>query len=114
MTSGRFAIPSLLAVTVAGLSATAARPERTATALAQDAAAPDFVRDVQPILGAACVRCHAEGLAKGRLRLDTREGFLRGGLSGKAAVPGNSAKSALYQRLVVDDLVRRMPFEADP
>src|SRR4030095_9235168 len=110
----RFALSFLLSITVAGLSATAARPGRVATALAEAPAGPGFVRDVQPILGAACVRCHAEGLAQGKLRLDTREAFVQGGTSGKAVVAGDSATSPLYQRLVVNDPARRMPFGADP
>src|SRR5262245_4541711 len=114
MTPRRFALSLLLSIAVAGLSATVGRPGRVVAARAQAPAAPDFVRDVQPILGAACVRCHAEGLAQGKLRLDTREGFLQGGASGKAVLAGDSANSPLYQRLVVNDPAKRMPFGADP
>jgi hypothetical protein len=78
-----------------------------------DSSPPDFVRDVQPILGAACVRCHVEGLAKGKLRLDTREGLRRGGISGRAIVAGDSARSLLYQRLLETDPGKRMPMGDD-
>src|SRR5262245_57581861 len=64
---------------------------------------PDFVRDVKPILAQSCARCHTEGLAQGQLRLDSAAAFRRGGLSGSPVVPGDSASSLLYQRLVHED-----------
>ena len=48
----------------------------------------DFVRDVQPILSASCVKCHRASRPEGGLRLDTREGLLEGGDSGGAVVRG--------------------------
>jgi mono/diheme cytochrome c family protein len=74
----------------------------------------DFVREVQPILAASCVRCHAAGLAQGKLRLDTREGLLQGGGSGPVVVAGDGKGSPLYQRLVLDDPQKRMPWLSDP
>ncbi len=46
--------------------------------------APDFNRDVRPILAARCFKCHGpdEGARKGKLRLDTRDGA--GHVLGKA------------------------------
>jgi len=76
--------------------------------------AVDFTRDVEPILAASCVRCHAAGLAQGQLRLDTREGLLKGGVSGAALVPGNGKDSLLYQRLIQEDPQKRMPWLSDP
>jgi mono/diheme cytochrome c family protein len=83
---------------------------------ASSPAAPsvDFVREVQPILAASCVRCHAAGLAQGNLRLDTREGLLKGGASGPVVKAGEGKGSPLYQRLVLDDAQRRMPWLSDP
>jgi mono/diheme cytochrome c family protein len=74
----------------------------------------DFARDVQPILAASCVRCHGGGLAQGNLRLDTRDGLLKGGASGPVVVPGNGKDSPLYQRLILDDPQKRMPWLSDP
>ncbi len=91
-----------------------------ALASARGGAAPaaatsvDFARDVKPILAASCVRCHAAGLAQGQLRLDTRAGLLKGGVSGPVVVPGNGRDSLLYQRLVLDDAQKRMPWLSDP
>src|SRR5262245_12671264 len=76
--------------------------------------AVDFVREIKPILGAACVRCHAGGFAQGNLRLDTREGLLRGGATGAAIVPGDGRRSALYQRLILEDPKKRMPWLSEP
>src|ERR1044072_2197959 len=64
-------------------------------------AAVDFNREVQPILSENCFKCHGpdEAARKGQLRLDTKAGALgaRGAEDGPAIVPGDSAKSPLYQ-----------------
>src|ERR1044071_3354532 len=61
---------------------------------AQDA--PKFEKDVAPLFRSRCVACHGPSLQMGGLRLDRREDALRGGNSGKAIEPGNSAASRLY------------------
>lgn len=74
----------------------------------------DFAREVQPILAAACVRCHAASLPQGKLRLDSREGLLAGGASGPAVVAGDARASLLYRSLALADSSRRMPWLTDP
>src|SRR2546425_1454835 len=74
----------------------------------------DFVRDVQPILSASCVKCHRAARAEGGLRLDTQEGLLEGGDSGGAVVRGDGKGSLLYQRLMANDPEERMPQRAGP
>jgi mono/diheme cytochrome c family protein len=74
----------------------------------------DFVRDIEPILAVSCVRCHRAAKTEGDLRLDTREGLMRGGASGRAFVPGDAKGSLLYRQLVADDPDQRMPQRADP
>jgi mono/diheme cytochrome c family protein len=54
-----------------------------------------FARDIQPILEASCLKCHARGKAKGGLSLESRAALLDGGKSGPAVVPGHSAESLL-------------------
>ena len=54
---------------------------------------------VEPILGRECRGCHGEGQVLSGLDLRTREGLLKGGTRGPAVIPGNAAKSLLYQAL---------------
>ncbi len=82
-------------------------------AVANSKGGPDFVQDIQPIFTNRCARCHGADLQKSQLRLDSRTGALRGGLSGKVIVPGRSADSLLVQRLA-GAIKPRMPFEGPP
>ena len=78
-------------------------------------AGPDFIKEVKPILENECVRCHGADKTKGKLRLDTREHFLKGGDTDVAVEPGNAEHSLLYERLILpkgDDEL--MPQETDP
>lgn len=52
--------------------------------------AVDFVTEVQPVLTAKCLGCHAGASAQAGLRLHTRADLLTGGASGAAIVPGKS------------------------
>ncbi|MCC7014071.1 MAG: PSD1 domain-containing protein [Planctomycetes bacterium] len=74
----------------------------------------DFVRDVQPLLAAHCTACHGAQKSKADLRLDLRERALAGAWGGTepAIVPGKSAQSPLYLRLLSDDPDERMPHKA--
>ncbi len=74
--------------------------------------APDFLRDVRPILAAHCLKCHGpdESARKGSLRLDLREEALRPAKSGaRSIVPGNPAQSELLTRILSDDKEEVMP-----
>ena len=87
-------------------------------------AAPDFKKDVLPILQERCIDCHAAPYKKGsRLRkpkggyrVDTRENIVKAGDSEEAGVvPGSAEKSELYKRIILeedhDDI---MPPKGDP
>ena len=52
------------------------------TGFGVQAAAPDFEREVAPILVTRCLECH-QGKPSGDLRLTTASGFNEGGKSGK-------------------------------
>jgi uncharacterized membrane protein len=88
------------------------------------AAAPNFAKDIQPILQEKCIDCHAAPYKKGsRLkkpkgdyRMDTRENITKAGESEEPGVlPGNAAKSESYKRIILpedhDDI---MPPKGDP
>lgn len=56
-----------------------------------------FDRDIRPLLAKSCLRCHGVQKSKGGLRLDTREGLLKGGDSGAAWEIGQGRASRLVQ-----------------
>ncbi len=60
------------------------------------AAAPDFVRDVEPLLK-RCTGCHGSAVQSSGLRLDNAADALRGGYSGAAIRPGDAAGSRMIQ-----------------
>ncbi len=77
--------------------------------------APDFRKDIQPILETQCLRCHGAGKEKGDLRLHDKEHFLTGGSSGSLLQPDKRGISLLIDRISLppeDDEV--MPQEAEP
>ncbi|MBM3822530.1 MAG: DUF1553 domain-containing protein [Verrucomicrobia bacterium] len=74
--------------------------------------APDYSREIRPILADHCFACHGpdEKARKGGLRLDLRDDALHGGKSdGPAIVPGHPEKSALLQRILTTDTDDVMP-----
>jgi hypothetical protein len=85
------------------------------TGVSQDSAAkaaPDFVRDVLPLLREHCFSCHGPTKQKGGLRLDLRSRAFAGGAAGPAFVPGKGAASRLVQLLRSADAEERMPLKA--
>jgi mono/diheme cytochrome c family protein len=58
-----------------------------------------YESDIKPIFDATCIKCHGEQKPKGKLRLDSLEGVMKGGHDGKVVEPGNSAKSMLIQNV---------------
>ena len=69
----------------------------------------DFVKDIQPLFEAACVKCHAKGKDKGGLSLENRAMFLKGGDTREAAVSGDSAKSLIVELVASTDSDSVMP-----
>lgn len=60
-----------------------------------------FEKKIRPVLVEHCYSCHSEAARKikGGLRVDLREGLLRGGESGPAIVPGQVKDSVLIQAI---------------
>ena len=69
----------------------------------------DFAADVQPILHSRCYACHGPSVQMNGLRLDRRDAALKGGGSGPAIVPADSASSALVLRTASSEQGFRMP-----
>ena len=78
------------------------------------AAAPDYERDIKPILQQRCYSCHSRLKQKGELRLDAGALIHKGGKHGPSIVPGKSAESHLLQRVLTTDEDERMPPEGKP
>ncbi len=105
MNSGRFFVPSFLALPILAWSAADLR------------AAEDTVysKVVQPIFQARCVECHGEEKSKGKLRLDTPEHITKGGSEGDTVIAGNSEESMLIFRVTLpEDDDEIMPPKGDP
>src|SRR5437773_1855312 len=76
----------------------------TSVSLAEDKIAAIeeiFTRQVQPLLKAKCLGCHGQDpKLRGGLDLRSRETMLKGGDTGPALIPGNAARSLLYQSVL--------------
>ena len=70
-----------------------------------------FNREIRPILSEQCFSCHGFDAKhrKADLRLDTREGALADNDGVRAIIPGDPAKSELWQRLLSKDPEEVMP-----
>jgi hypothetical protein len=93
-------ISAVISAILAGLAATAT------------AAAPDFTREVRPLLSGHCFKCHGpdDAARKGKLRLDVREVATQPAKSGAVAVvPGKPAESELVKRILSTDPDEIMP-----
>lgn len=78
-------------------------------------AAVDFTKDVVPILQSRCVECHGADKQKGKLRLDTQAGLLKGGKDGEAIKAGDAANSEIVKRILLPkDNDDRMPSKGEP
>ncbi|HVW00161.1 MAG TPA: DUF1549 domain-containing protein, partial [Planctomycetaceae bacterium] len=81
---------------------------------ADDRAAVDFAKEVQPILQARCIGCHGAAKQKGGLRLDQKATALKGGNSGPVIVPRDVDASELLVKVRSTDPAERMPPSGDP
>lgn len=76
-------------------------------------AAPDFQREVRPILSDNCFLCHGPDKATrmAGLRLDTKDGAFAARKNGVPVVPGDLEKSLVFQRISAPGAAKRMPPE---
>src|SRR4051812_5379493 len=68
-----------------------------------------FESKVRPLLLAKCVSCHGPEKQRGKLRLDSRAGWEKGGESGPAVVPGKPDESLLIKAVRFQDKDLQMP-----
>jgi len=76
--------------------------------------APDFKKDIQPVLETNCIKCHGADKQKGDLQLHTRDAMLAGGDTGTAINIKEPHNSSLLQRaLLPADHDEAMPPKGD-
>ena len=68
-----------------------------------------FESKIRPVLVAECYECHDAKKQKGDLRLDYRDGLLKGGEEGPSIVPGEAKKSILLQSMDHSHETLQMP-----
>jgi len=68
-----------------------------------------FEQRIRPMLANECYECHGAQKQKGKLRVDFRDGLLKGGDSGPAIISGDAKKSLLIQFIRHDDPDSAMP-----
>ena len=71
-----------------------------------------FEREVAPILIKRCLECHGDREPSGKLILSQRDSVLRGGESGPALVPNDTATSLLLARITSGEMPNSSPFIA--
>jgi cytochrome c553 len=102
----------IVAVLVIGVSGHAAvlhsEPEPAAQAAPGTQPADLFETRIRPLLAANCFACHGQSAMAG-LRVDSREGLMKGGESGPVIVPGDPEKSALFKVVQHAEGFPRMP-----
>ena len=94
---------------LAGFSATAAPVDWSKLPPASTQANVTFTNDIQPILKAACVRCHGANQPRAQLNLSTLEGVLKGTKVGPVLKAGDSANSLLVKAVSQLDPDTAMP-----
>ena len=80
---------------------------------AQNSRELDFAKDIRPVLEARCFGCHGAQQQISGLRLDSKEGMLRGGKAGPAIVPGQGSESLLYRKVTGTADGSAMPLSGD-
>jgi hypothetical protein len=92
---------SVIMMLLSGLLLGASRPKVDVSKLPPASNQPNltYAKDIKPIFDASCVKCHGAEKPKAKLRLDSREGALKGSSEGKVIELGDSAKSLLVHNI---------------
>jgi mono/diheme cytochrome c family protein len=98
-----FSVAALVAPTTQVRAADAPNPEGVKL----------FESKIRTILSEHCVSCHGPDKQKGKLRLDTREGLIKGGLEDDkqvvVVVPGDPSKSLIIEAINYKNEDTQMP-----
>lgn len=90
---------ALIALCVAGISAAVLADDDVDTSKLPPPSTRQgitYASDIKPIFDASCIKCHGDQKKpKGKLRLDSLQGIMKGSEDGKVIEPGKSAKSML-------------------
>ena len=98
------------------VSEVASRPSQEASLVASSSGFPqsgEFAAKIRPLFAERCMQCHGPDIQQNDLRLDSLAAALKGGVSGKVVLPGNSEKSPLVRRLLGLDRPQ-MPYGGPP
>ena len=77
------------------------------------AAAPDFDRQIAPLLARRCLNCHNPDEHRGKLDLTRKDSALAGGESGAVIVPVKPDESLLWHHVESDEMPPKKPLPAD-
>ncbi len=69
----------------------------------------EFENTIRPLLIKHCIECHGPKKSESGLRLDSRVGILKGGVTGPAVVPGRPEQSVLLQAIRHQDGLEMPP-----
>ena len=75
--------------------------------------APQYDRDIAPLLKRHCVKCHGPTKQEGKLNLVAPGAIIKGGAEGAAVVPHDVAASLLWKRVDSDEMPPEHPLSAD-
>jgi mono/diheme cytochrome c family protein len=102
MTKYLIIVCAAAALPLSNLSAQAAEQKRVDLSKLpppSDKTGVTYATDIKSIFDQSCIKCHGPEKPKGRLRLDSLAGVLKGGEDGKVVVPGDSARSPLIHNV---------------
>lgn len=74
---------------------------------------PRLESDIAPLFKRHCVKCHGPVTAEARLNLSTPVGVIRGGENGAVVAPHDLDGSALWKRIVADEMPPKEPLSAE-
>jgi mono/diheme cytochrome c family protein len=72
--------------------------------LASGADTLDFAKDIRPVLQEKCFRCHGNRVQKGELNLQSLDGILRGGESGRIISAGKPGESDFIEKIASGEM----------